>query len=331
MAYELITNNAQTTLSAGINNSVTSLSVASATLFPTTGNFRIRIGTELLLVTAVSGTTFTVTRGIENTTAASHSSGDDVTLIVTAASMGNLTSERFLHNTYANLPGSSDPPRLFIPSDSIIQHVNQGGTLYPYCLGMPVVLPVDGNFSWVNQGSATVDTSKGGIYIENPNLDSADTFRMKVKSIPSAPYTCTIGFIINRQPRATYTNCALILRKNSTGEFVTFYDIDFSTSAFGTNRQIRVQRWNSPTSFNSQQSINYVQGAMPISWLRVVDDNTDRKFYVSYDGVHFLLVFSETRTNFITPDEIGFGIANVLSGGVTGANGGAWLVHYKDN
>ncbi len=72
---EVKTNNAATKLNGGINNSVTSLVVNSATAFPTTGYFSIIIDTEIMIVTAVSGTTFTVKRGQEGTSAASHSSG----------------------------------------------------------------------------------------------------------------------------------------------------------------------------------------------------------------------------------------------------------------
>jgi len=81
---EKFSNNGRSTLSGAINSAVTSLTVASASSFPTTGNFRIKIDSELLLVTAVSTNTFTVTRGIESTTAASHSSGATVTHVITA-------------------------------------------------------------------------------------------------------------------------------------------------------------------------------------------------------------------------------------------------------
>lgn len=88
MKPELYANGATTTLSSGINNFVTSLSVVSATGFPTqAGQFRIIIDSEIILVTLVSGTTFTIIRGAEGTTAASHSSGAIVTQILTAASV----------------------------------------------------------------------------------------------------------------------------------------------------------------------------------------------------------------------------------------------------
>lgn len=84
---EKYTNNAQTTLNGAINNSVTSLVVTSAATFPTAANFRLRIEDEIMLVTAVSGTTFTVTRGIEGTTAASHPDQAPVRHILTAGAL----------------------------------------------------------------------------------------------------------------------------------------------------------------------------------------------------------------------------------------------------
>lgn len=98
MATEQFANNAATTLSGNggsITSGATSLIVANASGFPTTGNFRILIGSELILVGAVSGTTFSsLTRGLESTTAASHNDGDAVTHILTAASLIQAIADR---------------------------------------------------------------------------------------------------------------------------------------------------------------------------------------------------------------------------------------------
>ena len=58
-----------TTLSAAITSSQTSITVASSASFPS-ATFRVKIGSEILKVTAVSGGTLTVTRGADGTTAA---------------------------------------------------------------------------------------------------------------------------------------------------------------------------------------------------------------------------------------------------------------------
>jgi len=94
------TNNATSTLATGINNSVTSLSVASGqgALFPTLGGsdyFYCTLanlaGTvEIVKVTARSTDTFTIVRGQDNTTAATWLSGDRVELRLVAANLNNI-------------------------------------------------------------------------------------------------------------------------------------------------------------------------------------------------------------------------------------------------
>jgi hypothetical protein len=83
-------NQSESTLSASLTKSATTLKVTSAASFPESGEFKIRIDSELLNVTAVSGTTFTVERGVEGTEAAAHSSGATVVAPVTAAFLNSV-------------------------------------------------------------------------------------------------------------------------------------------------------------------------------------------------------------------------------------------------
>jgi len=90
-------NLASTTLASGVSSSATSVSVTSASSFPTLGSgdyFYATIGagsgSEIVKVTGISGTTFTVLRGQDDTTAVSHSSGADVALRVTASTLADL-------------------------------------------------------------------------------------------------------------------------------------------------------------------------------------------------------------------------------------------------
>ncbi len=102
---EQLSNRIHTTLNGGIDNSVTTLTVASGTGFPASGNFRIRIDNEIITVGARSGTTMSsLTRASEAidgaTTAASHSDGAVVRLVLTA---GALTARESDHT------GAADP------------------------------------------------------------------------------------------------------------------------------------------------------------------------------------------------------------------------------
>jgi type II secretory pathway pseudopilin PulG len=69
-----------TSLAGAVTDTATALTVASTTGFPTAAPFRIKIGGEILLVSAVSGSTWTVSRGQDVTTPTAHSSGAPVAL-----------------------------------------------------------------------------------------------------------------------------------------------------------------------------------------------------------------------------------------------------------
>jgi len=92
----LAADNAVSTLDGAINALVVSLDVDDATNFPATGNFPIVVWDaenhaypteqdEQMLVTAVSGDTFTVTRGIQSTTPVAHSDHESVAVKVCKA------------------------------------------------------------------------------------------------------------------------------------------------------------------------------------------------------------------------------------------------------
>ena len=91
----LFTNNASTTLSAGINNSQTTIAIASASGFPSLGSGEYYFGTiantnntKVEVVKVTAGTTsLTVTRAQDGTSAQAFDSGDNFQLRVTAATL----------------------------------------------------------------------------------------------------------------------------------------------------------------------------------------------------------------------------------------------------
>lgn len=90
MAQERFANNPSSTLSGAITSSATSLTVASASSFPSDPQFRILIDNEILLVTGVSGNTFTVSRAQEDTTAAAHTNNSVVEGVLSRAGLLNV-------------------------------------------------------------------------------------------------------------------------------------------------------------------------------------------------------------------------------------------------
>jgi hypothetical protein len=75
-----VANALTTTLNGAIDASTTTIVLTSVVNFPSTGTNYIQIGSEEISYTGISGSTLTgVTRGVRNTTAASHSDGATIT------------------------------------------------------------------------------------------------------------------------------------------------------------------------------------------------------------------------------------------------------------
>jgi Tfp pilus assembly protein PilV len=82
IAYRADTAPATTVAGTGLSATATTLTVAAAAGFPATAEFRVKIDSEILLVSAggSSTTSWTISRGLDGTTAASHNVGAAVTL-----------------------------------------------------------------------------------------------------------------------------------------------------------------------------------------------------------------------------------------------------------
>lgn len=92
---EQLANDVITELAAGIDADDLTLTVTDATGLPATGNFRLWVGDpdadpadyELMLATARTGTTVTVTRGIEGTDPIDHAAGRTVAAVITSGAL----------------------------------------------------------------------------------------------------------------------------------------------------------------------------------------------------------------------------------------------------
>lgn len=162
------------------------------------------------------------------------------------------------------------------------------------------------DWTWVNQGSATAtkDPDDNSIVLQ-ADFDTGDNWRMLVKSIPSTPYTITMAFQILLAGR-NYCSTGLVLRDSGSGKIVN-HGPGFDDSIEWCWRQIN---WTNPTTF-SADAISGTQSRIPpginMHWVRLTDDGTDRKFYVSLDGKYWLLIKSVSHSSFLTADQYGFG------------------------
>ncbi|HAA60656.1 MAG TPA: hypothetical protein DCE39_06970 [Planctomycetaceae bacterium] len=119
------------------------LRIGDGTSFPTSGSFNVLIDTEELSVTSVDGDLFTVTRGVNGTTAAAHPDGAAVELVgggVVTVEQSTVTGNQ------ANAQGAGlyNEASLAIRSSEIVQNVSdsRGGGIYNATLTAVLANPV---------------------------------------------------------------------------------------------------------------------------------------------------------------------------------------------
>lgn len=101
-------NFSQTTLAAAITDTGgTSITVSSSATFPAV-QFIVSIDTEAMLVTNVTGTTWTVTRGYEGSTTATHENGATIYHDLSAAEADSIAAAAPANHTHLLAAGATD-------------------------------------------------------------------------------------------------------------------------------------------------------------------------------------------------------------------------------
>lgn len=247
----------------------------------------------------------------------------DASYVVEAAN-GTLSAEVVLGTTvittaaYASRQAAAIAGRLFLPSNSFYLERDTGAAWAPWGPIFRLTQPVSGDFSWVNQGGASVSTTNGGIFLSAP-ASASDSLRCRVKSAPATPYTIT-ALMLPLLYSENYHHCGLLFRESGTGELATMH------FAVGLDAALKIQvtKWDSPTAWNA----DYVgQVAWPKNgplWLRIADDGANRISSISADGQNFLTIHSVGRTDFLTADQVGFFANSNNSGHAAGVTLLSW-------
>ena len=308
---------------------------STAGSFPGAPNFSVVItdvssglSKVILRVTAInSSTQFAVTA--EGTDANANST-DNVYAVLSATGITGIRKDINQFGTRANLPSTTGQVQgnRYKCNDSPYEFIFDGSAWRAFIFGYRVDEPTSGATSWLNQGGASITTTNGGVLLKAPP-NSADSLRCRTLATISAPYTCDIAFMASIYNQSG-TNMGLLLNNSGSGKLVTFGIQNVTTSSI----QLTNARWASTTSFNAVENflngsptLNLLGSAGPLFWLRIYDDNTNRNFYFSTDGIVFNAVFQESRTNYFTPDTIGFFVD--MDNNTSSMWGSLWAVHFN--
>lgn len=311
MATAKYTNLASGTLTVGVNTSDTSLvlDTGEGALFPSAGDFWVVLAEgatrEICKCTSRSSDTLTVTRN-QGGTNSSFTTAATVTHVITSQMIDQIRSDQAQTGALASRPSAEKDGILYLPSDGLHLFRDTGAAWGAWGPLFKFTPPVDGDYSWINEGTATKTTGNGYITLSDTDA-GGDNIRLRYKAIPSTPFTVTIAFLAVGGGGNTHGwSAGLAVRQSSDGKIITF----------GPGYASPSQNYAMCLDFNSATSVNtsnlfVIGGAAtfwggPVCWIRYADNGTNRTWYTSPDGITWVSMFSEGRTTFLTADQIGF-------------------------
>jgi hypothetical protein len=198
--------------------------------------------------------------------------------------------------SYGARPAGGTVGRLFLPTDAYEIQRDNGVSWDSWGPIFKLTPPVDTDFFWINQGTATA-TTIGGTYLL-AQAASGSNIKIRAKLV-TAPYTITIEIEPN------------IYGVTNAGIGMTFADSSNKLHTCllqhtGAVLQIYSAKWNSPTSFSASYPGSPIALQRCPRFLRLADDNANRIISWSNDGQNFQVFHTIGRTDFLTADRVGF-------------------------
>jgi hypothetical protein len=204
VAAELFANDVTTTLATTITSATTNISLASAAGLPTFtagDTMRVRIEPaiptgvyEIMLATALTGTTLTVTRGQEGTTAAAWTAGANISFVVTAATLTGLAaaavSSTLFVTQFGASTGTDDTTALNAALASAGGKVLRGKPGENYLISAPLVIK-SGTVLDMTGCTVTLKASSNCNMVQN--FAAANPQRTSTGSITAASSTLTLA------------------------------------------------------------------------------------------------------------------------------------------
>jgi hypothetical protein len=169
------------------------------------------------------------------------------------------------------------------------------------------------SFSWVNQGTATLNDANAISSMTSPQIMSGDSLHLRCKTAPSTPYTITVSLMWLIMDSQAYGKLFVAWRDSGGGGIVIAGLQDNGSP--GTPITMEVTKFTNATSFSAdyKSSTGFTLGSN--LWMQISDNGTNRITRFSVDGSLFYDYHSVGRTDFITPNQVCWGTAPASMGG----------------
>lgn len=219
--------------------------------------------------------------------------------------------------TYASRPTVGKAGRLYYATDTGNAYYDNGTTWLLVSLGATGAIlgtePPSASWTTTTLGSSTIAADKGGRLLTMVSA-AGDNWRAEYRTLsPTSNYSLT-AYLEHGSVYADSSYAGIFLRLNSSGAFIVFGP-DMVVTSSGAPR-LRAMKWTNATTFSADYGtprFGYqLSGGVIPKWFRIRDNATNRFFEYSQNGIDWVLFTTTSilRTDFITPDQVGWGGSN---------------------
>jgi hypothetical protein len=170
--------------------------------------------------------------------------------------------------------------------------------------GFPVVPPSLTTFTGLNFTGSTLDTSTGALMLQIQNTASSQWVGQETTLPSSTAYTCTMAI------QGMILGTSGISLRNSSSDSAILLRLD--DHLFGIATTIYLDTWTTISTSGGTEVASLANSGgniVPIVggtvWFKIVDDLTNRSYYIGTSSDNMLKVFSHASGTFITPNKIG--------------------------
>lgn len=212
-----------------------------------------------------------------------------------------------LSDSYANLPASGNVGRLFLPTDDLAIFRDDGSQWKSFGpIHSLVTPPIASVFTKLNSSTATL-VDDGSQLVLTSSLSTNE--RWVHPDTLGATFQIDIAYSIRWYNSAVGQMSISIM----DGDLVSSSAINFTVYSSGTGANIanfiaQISTWSSTATATSEASATTVTSwlfSSPLIWLRILQDNTNRTYYISNNGRDYQQLYQESNAAFITPTNWG--------------------------
>lgn len=220
---------------------------------------------------------------------------------------------------FASVPACGMTGYVYVATDSGVNGYCNGSSSLVWKYGPLIVAPVTtADTAWFGQNGATIaaDTATEGILLTSTQ-SNANNVQARIKATASTPYT-QIG-CFNLYNGQAFSNAGLIWTDGTnatTSNLITFGPVFNGTAlTMMPGLQLQVNKATGTVGATTGYSTVTVPNSESVNalCLGLSDDGTNRSYAYSYDKQNWYVLLTTTRTDFLTPTEMGYYVNSAAS------------------